>query len=340
QPGAAIDRLVSFVDFAPTVLSLAGLEIPEQMEGRAFLGSRAAGPREHVFAIRDRVDEVYEMSRAVRDKRFKYIRHYLPHRPMMQHSDYSERTPTRQEFRRLAAEGKLVGAPEAMVRPTKPAEELFDTRNDPHEIRNLANSPEHRSVLERMREAHRNWVVETHDTGLLQEAEMYRRCDGGAPYSMTHTPGKFAGERIFEAADLVGRGSGARAAQIDLLGDPDSAVRYWATVGLAALGGEAKPAVASLTPLLEDPSLTVRLGAAEALANVGHASKALPVIVEALQGDDGWARLQAAIVLVAIGENARPASAEMQEAAADSRKHQVTLYVRWALLHALANLGQ
>lgn len=340
QPGAAIDRLVSFVDFAPTVLSLAGLEIPEQMEGRAFLGSRAAEPRKHVFAIRDRVDEVYEMSRAVRDKRFKYIRHYMPHRPMMQHSDYSERTPTRQEFRRLAAEGKLVDAAEAMVRPTKPAEELFDTQDDPHEIHNLAGSPEHRSVLERMREAHRNWVIETRDTGLLQEAEMYRRCEGAAPYSMTREPGEFPKERILQAADLVGRGPAARARLIEMLDDPDSAVRYWATVGLAVLGREAEPAVASLVPLLEDPTPTVRLGAAEALANVGHASEALPVIVKALKDDDGWVRLQAAIVLVAIGENARPAAAEIQEAAADSRKHQATLYVRWALLHALANLGQ
>jgi len=338
-PGEAIDRLVSFVDFAPTVLSLAGLKIPEYMEGRAFLGNRAAEPREHVFAIRDRVDEVYEMSRAVRDKRFKYIRHYMPHRPVMQHSDYSERTPTRKEFRRLAAEGKLAGPPKALVSPVKPPEELFDTQNDPHEIHNLADSTEHRAVLERMRDAHRNWVLETRDTGLLQEAEMYRRSEGVAPYTMTRTTDKFPTERILEAADLVGRGAAARAKLIAMLADPDSAMRYWAAVGLAVLGTEAGPAAASLMPLLEDPAPNVRLAAAEALARLDHASEALPAIVEALEDDDGWVRLHAAIVMVAIGENARPAMAEMKAAAADSRKHQATLYVRWALLHALANLG-
>jgi uncharacterized sulfatase len=230
----------------------------------------------------------------------------------MQHSDYSERTPTRKEFRRLAADGKLAGPPKAMNSPTKPPEELFDTQNDPHEIHNLAGSPEHRDILERMRRLHRNWVLETRDTGLLQEAEMYRRASGAPPYAMTRTPGKFPVERILEAADLVGRDPAARAELIDMLDDPDSAVRYWAAVGLTVLGKEAEPATASLIPLLEDPSPNVRLAAAEALARLGHASEALPVIVKALDDKDGWVRLHAAIVLVAIGEHARGAVAQMK----------------------------
>ena len=125
-----------------------------------------------------------------------------------------------------------------------------------------------------------------------------------------------------------------------MLGDSDSAVRYWAAVGLAVLGPEAEPALPLLTPLLEDPAPTVRLAAAETVANLGHGSEALPVIVEALDDDDGWVRLAAAIALAAIGENGRPAVAQMKAAAADSRKHRATLYVRSALLYALANLGE
>lgn len=77
EPGSTTRRLVSFVDFAPTVLSLAGLEIPGHMQGRPFLGVKTGQPRRYVFAIRDRVDEVYEMSRTVRDERFQYIRNYV-----------------------------------------------------------------------------------------------------------------------------------------------------------------------------------------------------------------------------------------------------------------------
>ncbi|MFH1267456.1 MAG: sulfatase-like hydrolase/transferase [Planctomycetota bacterium] len=340
EPGAAIDRLVSFVDFAPTVLSLAGLEIPDYMEGRAFLGDQAARPREHVFAVRDRVDEVYEVSRAVRDKRFKYIRHYLPHRPMMQHSDYSEQTPTRKEFRRLAAEDQLAGPPKAFMSPTKPTEELYDTQSDPHEIHNLAGSPDHQDILKRMRDVHRNWVLETHDTGLLQEAEMYFRSEGLPPYEMTRNAARFPQTRILEAADLVGRGVAARDKLIAMLADPDSAVRYWAVVGLTVLGPAGEPAVESLMRLLGDPAPNVRLAAAEALSKLDREAQALPVIVEGLKHEEGWVRLHAAIVLVAIGEKARAAVPKMKTAAADARKHQATLYIRWALQHALDNLGQ
>ena len=335
SPGSTTDRLVSFVDFAPTVLSLAGVEVPDYVEGRAFLGDQAAEPRRYVFAVRDRVDEVYEMSRAVRDKRFKYIRNYLPHRPVMQHSDYSERTPTRQEIRRLAAEGKLSGAQALLASPTKPPEELYDLEHDPHEIRNLAGSPEHQAVLKQMRRQHRQWMLDTHDTGLLREGEMYLRAQGRPPYEMVRDEAKFPRERILEAADLVGRGPGARPRQIALLADSDGAVRYWAAVGLAAMGPEARSATDGLTRLLEDPAPDARLAAAEALSNVGREDLALPVIVEALEHESGWVRLHAAVVLVAIGDKARDAAPQMKQAIAENTQGEAALYTRWALSHAL-----
>jgi N-sulfoglucosamine sulfohydrolase len=337
-PGTATDRLVSFVDFAPTVLRLAGVPVPDYMEGRAFLGEQAAAPRRYVFAVRDRVDEVYEMSRAVRDERFKYIRNYLPHRPVMQHSDYSERTPTRQELRRLAAEGKLSGPQALLVSPTKPPEELYDVQDDPYEIRNLADSADRQAVFERMRGVHRQWMLDTHDTGFLREAEMYLRSEGRPPYETVRNEKEFPQERIFEAADLVGRDTAARPRLSALLADPDGAVRYWAAVGLTALGPEGQPAADGLQRLLDDPSPDVRLAAAEALGNLGREDKALPVIVEALEHDSGWVRLHAAVVLVALGEKARDAAPQMKQAIAENTKGEAALYIRWALSHALDKL--
>jgi len=101
------------------------------------VGCAAGQAHERLFAIRDRVDECYELTRTVRDERWRSIRNFMPHRPRMQLSSYSEPTPTRQELRRLAAEGKLTGAAKDFMSPTKAPEELYDTQADPHEVNSL-----------------------------------------------------------------------------------------------------------------------------------------------------------------------------------------------------------
>ena len=339
KPGTTVDRLVSFVDFAPTVLSLVGLKIPPYMQGRAFLGTRAADAREYVFAIRDRVDECYEMSRAVRDGRYKYIRNYMPHRPVMQHSDYSERTATRQEFRRLAAEGKLEGPAADFLSATKPPEELYDTQNDPHEIRNLADSPEHRSIRQRMQRTLKKWMVDTRDTGLLPEAEMHRRAAGRPPYTMARDEEKFDVELALRAAEMVGQGPEHVGTIKPYLAHADSAARFWAAVALARLGPEAQPAADELGELLDDPSPSVRVAAAETLCRLGREKEALPAIVDALKHDDSRVRLQAAMAVVAIGEKARPVVADIEAAFnAKTPPSSHATYVRWALGHALKGL--
>jgi len=336
QPGSTCDRLVSFVDFAPTVLGLLGLKIPDYMQGRAFLGKQAAEPRRYIFAIRDRVDEVYEFSRAVRDERYHYIRNFMPHRPRMQHSNFSERTPIRQEIRRLAAEGELHGDAAWLMSHDKPAEELYDTRSDPHEIHNLADSPEHRETLARMRAALRKWMLDTRDTGLLAEAEMCRRAAGSSPYAMARRPGKFDIQRILDTAELVGRGPGELSKLIELLSDKDSAVRYWAATGLLALDAGAKPAEQALRKALADPAPNVCFAAAEALCRLGREKDALPVITAGLRDKDERVRLQAAIVLSALGELARAATPDIKAALGRKNKGNYALYLQWALQHALS----
>jgi len=340
KPGTTCDRLVSFVDFAPTVLSLVGLKIPDYMQGRAFLGEQAGQPRQYVFAIRDRVDEVYEMSRSVHDHRYQYIRNYIPHRPRMQHSDFSERTPTRKELRRLAAEGKLAGAVKDFMSPTKSAEELYDTETDPHQIRNLADSPEHREMLERLRNELHDWMICIRDTGLMPEVEMRRRSAGGSPYDMARQTDEFNVARALAAAELAGKGAATRDRVISSLGDGDVSVRYWAATGLAALGPEAEPARGALVKALSDAAPNVRFAAAEALCNIGAQSQAIPVLIAGLEDDDPVARLYAAMTLVAVGDAAGPATAEMQKALErESAKGTYPLYIRWALAYALKNLG-
>jgi len=188
KPGTVNDDLVAFIDFAPTMLSLAGIKIPDHIQGKAFLGSQKAEPREYIFAARDRMDEAYDLIRAVRDKRYKYIRNYMPYLSRGQDIDYMNQMPTMQEMRRLNAEGKLEGPQKQYFEETKPVEELYDTATDPHEVKNLADDPKYKDVLRRMRVIHAKWVRETKDMGLIPEPEFDEMKRPGGKYEKTADP--------------------------------------------------------------------------------------------------------------------------------------------------------
>ena len=187
-PGSVTDRLVSFVDFAPTVLSLAGVETPEHIQGRAFLGAAADHPREYVYAARDRMDEAYDMIRAIRGVRFKYIRNFQPEKPFVQRIRYRNRMPLMQELLRLNQEGGLEGPQQLWFRPRKPVEELYDLQSDPHEIRNLAEDPGHQQTLDRLRRALEAWRAEVGDMGRIPEDEMIEQMWPGGKQPITAAP--------------------------------------------------------------------------------------------------------------------------------------------------------
>jgi len=186
--GTVREDLVSFLDFGPTVLSLAGVKVPEHMQGRPFLGDQKTPPRDYVFAARDRMDETYDIIRAVRDKRYKYIRNFKACRPYAQYIDYMEKMPTMQEMRRLNKEGKLVGPQKLFFLPEKPQEELYDLKADPYEVRNLTDSPGLREVLERMRGVLDKWMKDTHDLGLIPEEQLKEQMRPGGKWQTTATP--------------------------------------------------------------------------------------------------------------------------------------------------------
>ncbi len=189
QPGSVSDELVAFVDLAPTVLSLAGVELPQHFQGQAFLGPKtAATPREYVYAARDRMDETLDIIRAVRDKRYKYIRNYRPDLPYAQDIAYMNEMPTMQEWRRLAAAGKLEGAQKIFFELQKPVEELYDTEADPHEINNLSADPKHAATLARLRAAHEKWRTDTADLGLIAETDLNELRRPRGEWSITADP--------------------------------------------------------------------------------------------------------------------------------------------------------
>jgi len=344
KPGRKIDRLVSFVDFAPTVLSLAGLPTPSYMQGRAFLGDQAGTPRKYVFGAASRVDEVYEMSRCVRDKRYKYIRNYMPHLPYVQPSEYPDRAEIMTELRRVVKEGGLTNTQKLFFQPDKPLEELYDTQADPHEIHNLADSAQHRRILERMRRVHRKWMADTFDTGLLPEAQMHIRSEGSTPYEMARNPDKYPQQRILETAELVKKGPAEVPKLIELLEDSDAGVRYWAAVALGALGAEAAPAAGALTKVLTDKRPTVRFAAAGALCKLDLCEKALPVLAGGLEDRRETVVLHAARQIQSIGSKAQPIIEQIKQAQArcknpdgSYKNNNHAMFIDWALKYALQN---
>lgn len=174
EGGTKTDELVSFVDFGPTLLSLAGIPIPDSMQGKAFLGDQKAEPRKYIYAARDRMDSEYDRVRAVSDGRLKYIRNYMPEKPNYQNIQYRLQNPLMGHLLELNEKGLLNENQALWFAQSKPEEELYDTQNDPWEFNNLVGNPEYTEKLEELRKAHKDWITEYGDKGSLNEMEMVK----------------------------------------------------------------------------------------------------------------------------------------------------------------------
>lgn len=186
--GMVVDDLISFVDIAPTMLSLAGVKVPVTMHGKVFWGQQKEGPRTYIFAARDRMDTGYDIRRAVRNKRYKYIRNYKPETGSYQHIQYRLNMDMMREMLRLLDENKLTSKQKIWFRTTKPEEELYDTQTDPHELNNLAKDPEYTGVLEELRFAHQKFENTYEDYGFVPEKELIRQWWPGFEQPVTTTP--------------------------------------------------------------------------------------------------------------------------------------------------------
>lgn len=243
-PGSVREELVSFIDLSKTALALAGLTPPSHLQGRVFLGERAEGEPRFVFAARDRMDEAYDRSRAVRDRRFKYIRNFHPDRPWAQHVAYMEEMPTMRELRRLWKAAVGSGAPLrpepqwAFMLPAKPEEELYDTATDPHEVHNLATDPAHAETLGSMRAALDRWILETGDLGGVPEAQMLERMRPGGEWAIAAAPLVRADRRGRET--IVSIESSTPGASLAWTTDEGDAPKWRLYAGPLALRGPAR----------------------------------------------------------------------------------------------------
>lgn len=312
EPGLATDRLVSFIDFPPTVLRLAGVDVPDYMQGRAFLGTDAPAPRRYVYGARDRVDEAFEKSRSVRTKEYLYVRNYYPHISWAAPEFFSDRAPIRQEIVQLAEEGRLNESQYTYAGPSKPAEALFDVKADPHQLHNLANSPSHQDVLERLRARLQGWMRSTHDLGFLPEETMMQWSEEGVdPLEFGSNPDRYPIDRILEVAELVWEPSNVDR-QAELLDHEHPAVRFWAAAGLRAAGAASHHARSELEAALDDQAPAVRIEAAGTILAHAPSSEARRVLTEALQSKDELVALRTARTLQLLGQQGAEARPKMR----------------------------
>ena len=314
--GMISQQLISSIDFGPTVLNLAGVDVPDHIQGRPFLGPNAATTRDYVYGARDRMDERYDIIRMARDQRFKYIRNYEPLKTYYQYMNTPEKGATMAELRQLHQSRALPREAEYYFSPTKPVEELYDTWTDPYEVKNLAGDPVYADTLSRLREAHLSWVKRTRDTGLIAEPILIEREKTiGHRYGiLRQNDDPFFNRRLADIAAQASGGLRALPSLLEAMSDRDAAIRYWGAVGIGNIGTETRSAVKAMEKALGDESAVVRIAAARALCRLDVPKRALPVLTKELDEGEQWERLHAAIVLDEIDEMARPVLLEMYAA--------------------------
>jgi uncharacterized sulfatase len=342
QRGETTDRLVSFVDFGPTALSLAGVKIPKHMQGRAFLGEQQTQPRDFVFGGKERQAECIDTIRYVRNHKFQYNRNFHPELPFGQYMSYVWKHDSMKAWYALHQDGQLNGPPAKFFAVPKPIEELYDVQNDPWQVNNLANEPAYESVLNQLRAELKSQMLAAGDLGLLPEREMHSRSESSTPYEIATDSDLNAIEKLWNAAADANQGDPQNIPKLtQMLSSPDSAIRWWGALGLVTLREQAKPAERELISALGDSSPDVRIAAAEALAQLGKVDLALPVLKKSLSIDDPFVRLSAMNLIQRIGSPAKSLIPAIKKAGMKSSQHKdVASYVGRMVDYVPEQLGE
>ncbi|CAG5018831.1 hypothetical protein DYBT9275_06080 [Dyadobacter sp. CECT 9275] len=305
KPGSVTCRIVTFNDFAPSILSIAGIPVPAYMQGKPFLGTQQVKERGYAYGFRGRMDERTDLCRTVRDKKYRYIRNYLPHKIYAQYLEYLWKAPSMPSWEAEFRAGRLNQIQQKFWQE-KPAEELFDIEEDPHNIHNLATDPKYKNVLAKLREVNHNWLIASRDVGFIPEA-MLSKISATTPLYEYARSGKYNLKKVIETAEIASARDESKLPDlVKRLSDADPVVRYWAVTGTVILKARTAEIKNQLMVLLADPEISVRIAAAEALLAIGETDKPVQILSEALKDTNQMARVQALNVLETIGAKAKP----------------------------------
>jgi len=304
KPGGTVDRMVAFIDLLPTLCSLAGVPIPKQFQGTAFLGEQAGPAQDHVFLYRGRMDGRYDMTRAVRDERFRYIRNFYPQRPNGQPYIYAYNAPTTPAWEAAFKAGQCNAVQAAYFLP-RPAEEFYDTAADPWEVSNLADDPVHADKLNALRAQCFADMAAVHDSGFIPEGMFKLKAGEGTIADYVRSK-DYPYEAVVAVANAAtSRDPGQLGKLVDALGADEPLLRYWGAVGCTVLAEQAAAAAPLLRQLLSDPVASVRIAAAEALGHLGDPERAVAALAKELDLGEDAPVLEAINALDFLGEPAK-----------------------------------
>ncbi len=302
QAGLVRDDIVEHIDIAAASLALAGIAIPEHIQGRDFLSDDHI-PRDHLFTGRDRCDETVDIIRGIRDARFKYIRNFMSHVSHAQPSQYKDGKTIIKTIRDLNGERALTDAQARPFEPRRPTEELYDLENDPHELVNLATDPQHQDRLTSMRRLLHNRMLKERDMGLIPEPilEDLGRAAGSKYAAFLNTDRSEQTQRLI-AVISAGENKDIEAL-LTFAESPDPSTRYWAAVWLGV--NQASVARSTLQQLTSDDNATVRIAAAQALHKLGDSSQ-LPLLVELIKDPNLLVGMYALRAIEELGDAGKP----------------------------------
>ncbi len=285
DPGSRIDGFIQFVDLSATVLNLAGIEIPQGIDGRPFLGKGVSlaelNARDTTFGYADRFDEKYDLVRTIRKGRFKYMRSYQPFNYDGLHNDYRYKMLAYQEWRELYKAGALTPEQSQFFQPRQ-AETLYDIEKDPHELNNLAGDPAFGHVLVEMRMQLQRQVKGMPDLSFIPEPVFLKEGrDNPVEYGQAK---KQEIAKLVDIADLSLKAFPEAKQQIGrALASEQPMERYWGLVTCSAFGEQAAPFFDKAKAMAKsDADRLVRVRAAEFLGLTGEADPR-PVIMEVLE---------------------------------------------------------
>ncbi len=285
KPGDTDNRMISFVDLAQTVLSIAGCEVPGIMQGHVFLGSEKEETPEYVHFYRDRMAERYDFSRAVTDGQYYFIRNFMPHRPRGRDTRYGFTVQANwRAWEDYYESGKCNEIQSQFFQP-KSLVELFDTNSDPWHITNIANKPETRKIIAQLSNELDRWMIETRDIGLIPEPMFHDLVGEEKKYQTIYEYAQSDEYPVEKILNVAKTSSMADKNEIEnymkFMGDDNPVIRFWGAYA-AFLTQQIRPDIQSrLKNIINDDEFAAnRIIAAQALAVCGDPDFAFKAIMK------------------------------------------------------------
>lgn len=234
--GVATDELIDFADLAPTLLKLAGANVPAYMHGRNFLGEKPTQANKNLFLSSDGSEGVPNLMRTISTGNLSYSRAFMPFMPQMFYAKYFDFSDILHQMR-ADFKNNLLSAIQKQMFETGTTEYLYDYKKDPWQYHNLANDPQYKSVITQMRHDLKDSIIKNRDVMFLPEYEIDKISKTGTAYQFRQNEDEYPIKEIYESASLSGlQTESALKRQIELLHHQNKYVRYWAAVGLKSHG--------------------------------------------------------------------------------------------------------